>query len=167
MLRDRCTVEQYELFLKRAGTNPHNDHRPKKNSILWTKGGCWRKESPFTQLLVLHQSLPLRPLRFPWQQKLGHTGIALIEKELMHAINPDAVLRGDCIQQAIDYVRWRIPNYLGYKSKKKEMAAAVWFFQTALPFRDQTMLVPKGNGGYIVQRMFRKTYRKTLKSWEF
>src|SRR6267142_4428255 len=107
-LRTKLSDEQYLNFLRRAGTNPHNDHRPKLNALIWTKGGCWRVESPFTQLLVLHKHLPQRRLKHRWHRKLGHDGVRRLERELMTIVNPDAEFRGDAIKRAIEYMCWRI-----------------------------------------------------------
>ena len=132
-LRTRLTSDQYLNFLRRAGTNPHNDHRPKLNSLIWTKGGCWRKESPFTKLLVLHKHLPQRELRTRWHHKLGHDGVRRLERELMNLINPDVEFRGDAIKRAIEYMQWRVKDMcVGLPTKVAGPKVAAWFFNTAI-----------------------------------
>jgi hypothetical protein len=164
LLRTRCTEEQYRLFLRRAGTNPHNDHRAKRGHVLWTKGGCWRIESPFTRLLVLNKHLPKRPLVRWWQRKLGHNGVKLLEQEIMNAINPDVMFRGDAIQSAVDYYRWRLPRLLQWSSARASAASAAWFFQTAIPDREGTV-APDSSGWYT--RRSRQKPGVLVKRWSF
>ena len=161
-LRTCISETSYHLFLRRAGTNPHNDHRPKRNSVIWTKGGCWRVESPFTQILVLHRHLPHRPLNNLWQRALGHERIRLIERELMNSVKPDAIPRGDAIQQAISYVRWRIPNMMHHKHKRAAPHAAAWFFQTAVP-DPRGLVEPRGKSYFVLGP---KTRAVLLAKWQ-
>jgi hypothetical protein len=80
----------------------------------------------------------------------------------MNSINPDALHRGDCIQQAIEYVRWRIPNMMNHKVKKTEEHAAAWFFQTKIPMRRG--VVESKPSGYIEHGM--KTQAHLLRKLE-
>lgn len=162
-LRSKLAPEAYLNFLRRAGTNPNNDHRRKNNSIIWTKGGCWRIESPFTQLLVLHKHLPQRELRTKWHRKMGHDGIRRLERELMNLVNPDHEFRGDAVKRAIDYACWRIRDmHVGIPHKDASPKAAVWFFGTDIPSRKGTYKFDSRQNKVILVRDY-----KLAKTLEF
>jgi len=80
----------------------------------------------------------------------------------MNSIKPDAIHRGDCIQQAIEYVRWRIPNMMNHKNKKTEPHAVAWFFQTKIPLR-RVGVVQSRDSGYFESYRGKK---ELLRSWE-
>lgn len=146
-LRTRVAPDAYLHFLRRAGTNVHNGHREKQGDVLWTKGGCWRIESPFTILLVQKKHLPPRPLVRRWQKKLGHAAVTLIEKELMHFIDPDRVLVHEARQLALDYVSRRIPDILAWPKQRAGPKVLAWFFQARIVTKDCTV-EPVGAGWY-------------------
>lgn len=128
-IRRTTSPQQYSQFLRRAGTNPHNDHRPRKAQVLWTKGGCWDIRSKLTRLIVLGQPVTRRRFHLRWQKKLGTEGCRRIEEELKHLIDPDKMLAHEARQRAIAYVRRRIPEVLGTKRYKNAGARSIsWFF---------------------------------------
>jgi len=158
-LRAHTSRRAYALFLRRAGTNPHNDHRPKRGNIIWTKGGCWRRDSNWTRLLVLHEHLPERTLN-RWQRMLGHENVRLIERELMHLIDSDTMLRHEAIDRAVHYVQRRVPEVLGWpKQRALGPKGLAWFFQTRVRTKIGTV-VPLAQGGYVTRRA-----RRLLWTW--
>lgn len=149
MLRVRVTPAQYSLFLRRAGTNPHNDHRPRKAQILWTKGGCWDVRSPLTRLLVLGQPVTGRRFHLRWQKKLGQEGCKRLERELLNLIDPNKMLVHEAKLRAIDYVRRRIPEMIGTRRYKNAGPKAIsWFFNF------QTGRVVKYKGRLYAKRSY-------------
>ncbi len=135
-LQKRIPRESYLLLLRRAGTNPYNSSRKPSGRYVWTKGGNWAYADTFTKLLVLKLHLPERRVWLRWQRKLGPEGARLLEKELMHSVNPDAVLRYQAVQQAISYVTWRLPQLLKTKRHCSPNHLA-WFFQTVVLDTDE------------------------------
>lgn len=140
-LKKHTTKVEWALFCRRAGAflleNPanfphHLDHRRKKGDVIWTKGGSWRIEHPLTKIIVLKQHLPRRPLFRRFHHKLGHEGIRLLERELMHAFNPDAMLTHECKEAAMTYIRQRIPEMLNTSYKSATAETLAWFLQTPI-----------------------------------
>ena len=159
-LRAHSTPDQYLLFLKRAGTNPHNHHKPVRD-VIWTKGGCWRIESPMTRLLVQKKHLPARPVATAWQQRIVPV-VRVVETELMNLVNPDAMLSYEAKALALDYVRRRLPQLLGSKRPRFSLETACWFFQQPIPGPLGT-LVPYGRTGYVTLRWHKQA--QTYWSW--
>jgi len=164
-LRKNITPDTYRLFLRRAGTNPHNDHRLKRGRFYWTKGGNWHRDNPFSQLLVAKKHLPRRPLVKRWQRRLGHEGVRLIERELMKLINPDETLVHEAKHRAVDYVRRRIKDLVpGYPAALPSVGAAVWFYQW--PMYDKGhWLAPDETGAYITEVPVYHVQRRHLVEW--
>jgi len=131
-LRKAVSPEAYRTFLRRSGSNPHNLKGRKRGNLLWTKGGCWRRESPFTTLLVRKLHLPERPLAFRWHKRLGHEGVRLIERELMTLIDPDKMFTSEARLLAIDYVANRMQELCNWKVRPGPKKIA-WFFQWPIP----------------------------------
>lgn len=146
----RSSAKRYQTFLCIAGTNPRNHHKPVRD-ILWTKGGCWRIESSLTKLLVLKQHLPERTLVTQYQKTLGHHKVRLLERELMNLIDPDTMMSSEAKHRALDYVRRRIPEMLGWKRKRVGYEMAAWFFQQKIPVPDGTV-VPDRRSGYVTRK---------------
>lgn len=148
VIRHRVTPEQYLEFRRRAGTTLRGYSRNnRKGDVIWTKGGTWRIESPMTQLLVLKQHLPERPITKRWQHRLGQDGIHMVERELMRLVDPDAILMPDAKHRAVAYVRRRFGELLRYK-RNASYAAACWFFNCPIPYQEH-WLVPRDGGRYI------------------
>lgn len=165
-LRRSVSNKKYQEVLRRAGTNPYNVHRKKRKArtgrVLWTKGGCWREESPYTKLLVLKQPLPQRALVKNWQRRLGHAAVAQIERELMRLINPDVTFRLDAIDRAQQYVSRRIPEMLNYpKRRTVGPVCLAWFFHTRIRVPGRGTVAPLGSTGYF------RHYRKRGKAPEW
>jgi len=129
-LRSVISANRYRLFLRRAGTNPHNSRRASARYV-WTKGGAWDLRSPMTVLLVLHHPLSPREQTLRWQQRLGDKGVRLIEKELMRLIDPDTMLLHEAKHRAVEYVCHRIGQLL--KRRTAHLSAAAWFFGCKVP----------------------------------
>ena len=153
-LRENTTCRQWQNIRRRAGV-PFDvpdclalrcGEYKCKGDLLWTKGGTWRIENPLTKILVLHQHLPQRELGERWQYRLGHEGVRLLEKELMHAIDPDAVLTHEAQRSAFLYIRRRVPEMLNAHYPLANIRCVVWFLQTPLPDEDGTRyFVPRGS----------------------
>lgn len=150
-LRKTVSKKRYQLFLRRAGTNPHNSHRC-SGRYIWTKGGAWDQRSPMTKLLVLHHHLPPRDPMLRWQQRLGVKGVQLIERELMRIIDPDVMLLHEAKYRAVEYVCFRIGQLL--KRKPAHRSAAAWFFGCKVPGPkgDLQWVGSRRRSGYIEHR---------------
>jgi hypothetical protein len=139
-LRREVTPEQWKLFKRRAGVpvgfRLWNRSRKPKGDVIWTKGGCWDRKSSFTRLLVLKEPLPERPAFLRYQRRLGPDRVRLLERELMHMIDPDQVTVSEAKQLAVDYVRSRIAELVGPGRDQMGPAAAAWFFQQEIPVGD-------------------------------
>lgn len=153
-LRKNTTPEQWKDIRRRAGAPPDlpdylalrwGGCKPKGNR-LWSKGGLWRIENPLTKILLLHQHLPQRELGERYQYRLGHEGVRLLEKELMHAIDPDSMLVHEAKDTAFSYIRRRIPEMLNAHYPLACLRCVVWFLQTPLPNERGThYFVPRGS----------------------
>ena len=151
-LRGSLSPAQYLLFLRRAGTNPHNHRRPSR-VVTWTKGGTWDARSNFTQILILRRHLPGRPMVKFWQRKLGDAGVRLIENELMHLYDPDVQAPYEIKLQAVQYVRRRIAEMLN-RRRPMSLEASAWFFQqTIYDAKRDAVLVPVNGGRLVLERV--------------
>lgn len=83
----------------------------------------------------------------------------------MHSVNPDVQFRGNCIQQAISYIQWRLGQMRVGLTRKVGVKPAVWFFQTELPNQVGTVDVDK-DGRYRMARPYWHK-RQLLRTWEF
>lgn len=109
---------------------------------------------------MLKESLGTRPLYAPWHFKLGDEGVWRLEDELRRLIDPETMLRHECIDRAVHYVGRRIPEMLGWQRKTLGPKGLAWFFQTRMPDPGRGTLVPVGNGDYV-----RRRSRKPLWTW--
>lgn len=161
-LRKRISYKRYMVFLKRAGSNPHNSHRGARY-ILWTKGGAWDQRMKMARIIVLKQHCEQREMVLRWQKRLGHKGVTLIEKELMTLINPDAILAHEARHLAVDYVCNRIAELI-HRRRPLHRAAAAWFFSCNVPYKDGdiTWVGAQRRKGYIVRRSF-----NTSRAWSW
>lgn len=161
-LRRATDEETYLQFLRRAGTNPYNSHRKSKQAHVWTKGGTWHVDNPFCKIIVLGLHLE-RPFVQPWQKIIGEETCRLLERELHHSINPDKLYRHECIAQAIQYVRWRLPQLLKRRQRIGPIRLA-WFFQHLMPDKLTHTIAPTKSGGYV--KVHGQKHR-ALRSWRF
>ncbi len=168
-LRSQVTPEQWELFERRAGVsigfNLWNRTEKPKGHVIWTRQGCWDRKSSFTKILVLGEHLPERPLLQLYQRRLGHDYVRLLERECFHMTDPDKVSVPDAKYCAVEHVRRRIPEMLGYKRDIMSKAVAAWFFQTEIPVGGCRYVGPRPSRG----RRYPVTYvdhtRRRQRSW--
>jgi hypothetical protein len=143
ILKKKVGKKRWATFSRRLGKDnvrPDQYDAFSAKSTIWTKGGCWHRSSPFTDLLILHKPLPERQLRLPFMRKLGHDNIRLIEKELMHMIDPDEELAPEARTRAIEYVRRRVPELVGPLQGRREWLLSPrhlpWFFGCKVPYKN-------------------------------
>jgi len=167
-LQNQITPEQWELFERRAGVcvgfNLWNRSEKLKGNVIWTKGGCWDRKSSFTKLFVLKQHLPARPLVQQYQRRLGNDRVRLLERELMYEIDPDKMTPPEAKQRAVEYVRRRISEMLGYK-RELGPAVAAWFFQTEIPVGGNRYVGPRVERGRRGPRTYVDWTRRRQRSW--
>lgn len=141
-LRDQASDSEWETLSSRMGKegrlNPHRYHRwpdseGKERRTIWTKGGTWWKGDNFTKIILMGEHLPTRIPQNTWQERLGPHGVRKIESELHNLIDSDKMLQPDAKKRAVDYVRSRIPEILGYEIDNASYRTAAWFFQTDVP----------------------------------
>ncbi len=163
-LRKEVTPQAYLEVLRRAGTNPHNNNRPLRWSKYWTKGGTWDVRSNLARIPIGHEHLPERPCGKRWQLTLGPERVQLLEREVMHlagaGAEPPSIIR----ERAVEYVRHRISEMLGYK-KPMGYHAAAWFFQQPILDPAGRVLVLKDGGRYVVERLQGQRAYKKRWSW--
>lgn len=168
-LQSQVTPEQWVLFERRAGVsigfNLWNRTEKPKGHVIWTRQGCWDRKSSFTKILVLGEHLPERPLWQPYQRRLGPLYVRLLERECFHMVDPDKVSVPGAKQDAVDHVRRRIPQILGYKREIMSKAVAAWFFQTEIPVGGHRYVGPRPprNRRYPVTYVDRTARRQ--RSW--
>lgn len=151
-MRESISEDHWKVFSRRAGVpvvhgreNLHPSDYPEEEGDrqdIWTKGGTWRKSSPFTQIILLGKGIGYRPPLTPWQRRLGQRGVRKIERELHGFIDPDETLHPDAHYRAIDYVRRRIVEILGYDFQRASCHTAAWFFQKQVPNREDWFFKP-------------------------
>ena len=168
-LRRAVTREQWELFRRRAGaTNGFrlwNRSTKPKGNVIWTRQGCWDKKSPFTRLLVMKEHLPERPLLQRYQIRLGHDQVRLLERELTFQIDPDKMTPPEAKQAAVQYVRRRIPEMLGYKRSEMSAAVAAWFFGVEIPVGRCRYVGPRPSRGRRSPRTYVDRGARRQRSW--
>ena len=147
-LRRQATREQWKLFRLRSGATTgfklwNRSETSKVGHVIWTKAGSWDRKSPFTKILVLGEHLPERPLLQLYQRKLGHYHVRLLERECFHMTDPDELSVPDAKQRAVEHVRRRIPEMIGYKREIMSKAVAAWFFQTEIPVGGHRYVGPR------------------------
>lgn len=161
-LKKNVSPEHYELFLRRSGRNPALSNRPTRHYV-WTKAGTW-PPGPFTKLLVLQQHLPERTLVLPYQRRLGHAGVRLIEQELFTLLDPDVIFPHVARERAVRWVTMRIKDLTGHRAGAK---VAAWFFQSAVPDKDGHVWRPDTNQPWHVRKYYRKTFNAIKGRWEW
>lgn len=142
-LRERATPEEWTLLSRRMGIESLNPgdwkHHPHtKRYAYWTKGGVWDVRNNFTKIIVLGESLDnTRPYWYSAiSRALTLNDLMQIERELHNTFDPDEMLAPDVINGAVDYVRQRIPDILGYERELSSYKTASWFFQAKVPHPD-------------------------------
>lgn len=123
-LKNHILKQEYKTFLNRLGTPDAEGAGSRPILSVWTDGGMWPRR-PYTRLLVLGKHLPMRKLHTRWQKKLGHEGIRQIERELMAAIDPHRFTVDECLERAVDYIRFRVRELTGVKMNTRWIP---WFF---------------------------------------
>lgn len=114
---------------------------------------------------MLKKSLPERPLLQRYQRRLGHYYVRLLERELMHEIDPDKLTPPQAKQRAVGYVRRRIPGMLGANRNEMSAAVAAWFFQTTVPVGGHRYVGPRVERGRRSQRTYVDRTRRRQRSW--
>ena len=168
-LRREVTPEEWKLFERRAGVpigfKLWNRSTKPKGDVIWTKQGCWDRKSPFTKILVLGEHLPERPLLQLYQRRLGHDYVRLLERELIHEINPDKMTPHQAKQRAAQYVQRRIPEMVRYKRSEMSPAVAAWFFQTEIPVGGYRYVGPHVQRGRRSPRTYVDRTARRQRSW--
>lgn len=168
-LRREVTPEQWELFRRRSGATTGfklwNRSETPQGNVIWTKQGCWDRKSPFTKILVLGEHLPKRPLLQLYQRKLGHYYMRLLERECFHMTDPDKVSVPDAKQRAVEHVRRRIPEMIGYRRDSMAPAVAAWFFQTEIPVGGHRYVGPRPPRGRRYQTTYVDRTARRQRSW--
>lgn len=168
-LRREVTKEEWKLFKRRAGVpigfRLWNRSTKPKGDVIWTKQGCWDRKSSFTKLLVLKEHLPERPLLQRYQRRLGHDRIRLLERELMYEIDPDKMTPPQAKQRAVQYVRRRIAEIVGYRRNEMSPAVAAWFFQTEIPVGGHRYVGPRVERGRRSPRTYVDRTGRRQRSW--
>ena len=167
-LQNQITPEQWGLFERRAGVctgfNLWNRSEKLKGNVIWTKGGCWDRKSSFTKLFVLKQHLPTRPLVQRYQRRLGNDRVRLLERELMHEIDPDKLTVPEAKDMAVRFVRRRIAEMLPYR-RELGPAVAAWFFQTVIPVGAHRYVGPRVERGRRSPRTYVDRTARRQRSW--
>lgn len=165
-LKSRTDGPSWNLLLRRLGYGPQDTFDPSAYSsskkdgssptTVWTKGGTWPLSSNWTRIIVLKKHLPRRTLTQPYQFKLGHAGVRKLESELMHLIDPNQLLVPEAKKRAVQYVRKRMPEMLGYKRKASYIACA-WFFDCPV----------QGPDGFWYRVSNSRPFKRTREDWRW
>jgi hypothetical protein len=170
-LRREVTPEEWKLFKCRAGVpigfRLWNRSETPKGAVIWTKGGCWDKKSPFTKLLVLREPLPERPLLQRYQRRLGHHRVRVLDHEVMYQVDPDKVSVPEAKRRVVEYVRRRIPEMVGYRRDRMSPAVAAWFFQTEIPAGGQRYVGPRLDWRRGSPRTYVDRTQRRQRSWNW
>lgn len=139
-VREGVTRAEWALLSRRYGFTIFNDNgeviRISKFGVgwkdgppqsVWTKGGNWGRRSSFTRIIILGEHIERDYSYNTMTRKLGPEGARALERELAGLIDPDALLVPDAWQRAVEYVRRRIPQMVGWKVTASYRTAA-WFF---------------------------------------
>ena len=168
-LRREVTPEEWKLFKRRAGVpigfKLWNRSTKPKGDVIWTKQGCWDRKSPFTKILVLGEHLPERPLWQPYQRRLGPLYVRLLERECFHMVDPEELGVPDAKYRAVEHVRRRIPEMIGYRREIMSKAVAAWFFQTEIPVGGYRYVGPRPQRGRSCQRTYVDRTARRQRSW--
>lgn len=99
-----------------------------------------------------------------WQRRLGNKGVKLIESELFQLYDPDRLPQYEIKQRAIEYVRRRIADMIGYK-KPMGYRASCWFFNAKILTPLNHLLVPREGGRVILMRIQGLSYHQRTWDW--
>ncbi len=129
-LRSRVSARKYQLFLRRAGSNPYHSHYKSKGTKVWTKGGTWDRRSNVTRVLVLGEHLGDRhpavyQMLVPW--------LEVLEQELHTLTKPDQISRVNCLYNAVNYLYSRSLELLQWRKQDLDRwKLAAWFFMETI-----------------------------------
>lgn len=135
LARERHGPEMVHLLYQRLGPYPHGppQNYGERSPFLWYKAGSWAREKPLTRLLILGKPLKYRdPCYHRWVQQLGGARLRLLERELVHLIDPDVITPPEAAWRAKDYVERRLGELLAGR-KKVSAGMIAWVLGTAVP----------------------------------
>lgn len=143
-LRSQVSPEQYDLFLRRAGSNPYHSHNKSKGTKVWTKGGTWDRRSGATKILVLGESLGAR---HPDAYRSVVRYVGRLETELYRLAKPDEVGRVACLYIAVNYLHARTLELLGWEKRGLDRwSLAAWFFMEPIRnYQPDGTITKRGN----------------------
>ena len=87
-----------------------------------------------------------------WQRKLTDRGVWLLENELHHLYDINLQPPHEIKRQAVEYVRRRLSEMVGYKLPFG-YEAACWFFQESLPDTRGHVLALREGGRVVLERL--------------
>lgn len=142
-LRDIASRDDWETFSNRLGCaifkdrkrlNPTHWTTPGSQKDIWTRGGVWSRAHGFTRIIILGDHLERNYDYNIISRNLGPHGAQLLERELHHTIDQEALLFSEAISRATEYARERIPTLASvYTEKRSSYHTASWFFGERVP----------------------------------
>jgi hypothetical protein len=139
-LLERITPEQKERLERRLSGIPRGRDIPTTHAI-WTRGGVWQRDNNFTKIIILGEHLPPRDHSYSYvTEAFSPAQVEQLEREVHNSVDEEELLYPEAQLRAVEYVRHRIPEMLGWKRPTTSYKVASWFF-------DQP--VPHPTGGFI------------------
>lgn len=138
-LKERASDDQWDTLSRRLGKEnlyPGDySHKPRDTpDNIWTKGGTWQRESGFTKIILLGESLDRDYTYNDMTLTLGPEGALKLERELRGLVDPDKELEPNAKWSAVRYVRRRLPSVAGWRKTPTAHPRTVsWFFQEEIP----------------------------------
>ncbi len=80
-------------------------------------------------------------------------------------IDPDELSVRDAKYRAVEHVRRRIPQILGYKREIMSKAVAAWFFQTEIPVGGYRYVGPRVERGRRAPRTYCDRTARRQRAW--
>lgn len=145
-LKSQATDEQWATLSRRLGVptfkdknilNPYwwKPHPRKKRTEYWTRGGTWDRRNPFTKVIIFGESIERGEPINTVCSALSDADLRTLEREVCNVVDEDRLLYYDAVKAAVQYLRWRIPDILGYKRDTTSYKTVSWFFKRPVPYQ--------------------------------
>jgi hypothetical protein len=119
------------IFRDASLLNPHDYSKLQTKTTYWSRGGVWDKRNGLTKVIVLDESLEREPYNLITTKLLPHCD--KLAKEVHNLVDEEAMLVPDAIDRAVDYVRHRVRDLVGWKAGPTHYRNVSWFFQADVP----------------------------------
>lgn len=139
-LKNAATHKQWITLSKRHGCGifnnlsvitPNSYKTVGSHTTYWSRGGVWGKRNGLTKVIVLGELMERNPYNNITKKLLPYCD--KLTKEVYNLVDEEKMLVPDAIDKAVDYIRHRVRDVIGWSPGPTHMRNVSWFFQCAIP----------------------------------